>query len=121
MILENARICYEEIRSKSYKKKGKVIILVGFDIDSLTSLRILVALLKSDGIQYEIIPIYNSISWKKKIEYFNPDLYNSNTNKQNNQPTCAFVLLKCVGTLDMSKYWFCEETMDILTQIIINI
>ena len=59
ILLENARICYEEILKKAKHKKEKVIIFVGFDLDSMCSLRILVNLLKSDAIKYEIIPVMN--------------------------------------------------------------
>ena len=49
--LENARRWYDQQKRKVEKgKKGKVVIFVSHSIDSLTSLRILVGLFKSDNI-----------------------------------------------------------------------
>ena len=68
--LDRARQWYEILlrRIKNKKKKAKVIILVSPSIDSLTSVRIIVGLFKSDIIPYEIIPILNTENLTNQLE-----------------------------------------------------
>ena len=102
--LEHARHCYEEIVKLTKKHNGKVVIFVGFDIDSLCSLRILVALLRADNIKYEIIPVMNYDQLDLKLEEFKVS-YGSIGN-DSHKGTKAFVMINCGGTRDLSKYWF---------------
>jgi cell division control protein 45 len=92
--LENARALYEQIVKRTKSFNGKVIIFVGYDIDSLCALRILVALLRADWVKYEIVPVMNYDQLDSKIEDY------KNTDAR------SFVMINCGGTRDMSKYWF---------------
>ena len=69
------------------------------NIDSLTSLRILVGLFKSDVIPYEIIPVQNYEEVDKEI---------MNCQKIQEE-ILGFVFINCVGEMDLTKYWFSQE------------
>lgn len=116
ILIEDARHCYEEIVKRTKKYNGKVVIFVGFDIDSLCSLRILVALLRSDNLKYEIIPVMNYGQLDAKLDEFKKsfDSIGSDSNKE----TKAFVMINCGGTRDISKSWFCESGYDIMCLLI---
>ena len=75
-------------------------------IDSLTSLRILVGLFKSDVIPYEIIPVQN-------YDEVNKEIMNCQKIEEEIQ---GFVFINCVGENDLTKCWFCQEKQ-ILTLI----
>ena len=68
-------------------------------IDSITSLRILVGLFKSDVITYEIIPVQN-------YEEDDKEIINCQKIQEEIQ---GFVFINCVGEMDLTKYWFCQE------------
>ena len=68
-------------------------------IDSITSLRILVGLFKSDVITYEIIPVQN-------YEEVDKEIINCQKIQEEIQ---GFVFINCVGEMDLTKYWFCQE------------
>ena len=68
-------------------------------IDSITSLRILVGLFKSDVITYEIIPVQN-------YEEVDKEIINCQKMQEEIQ---GFVFINCVGEMDLTKYWFCQE------------
>ena len=91
-----------EIMNKRIKKHSnkKIIILVSNNIDSLTSLRILVGLFKSDVISYEIIPVQNYDEVDREI---------INCEKMKDEID-GFVFINCTGEIDLTKYWFCQET-----------
>ena len=76
------------------------------NIDSLTSLRILVGLFKSDVIPYEIIPVQN-------YEEVDEEIMNC---KKIEEEIQGFVFINCIGEMDLTKYWFCQEKQ-ILTLI----
>ena len=76
------------------------------NIDSLTSLRILVGLFKSDVIPYEIIPVQN-------YEEVDEEIMNCRKIEEEIQ---GFVFINCTGEMDLTKYWFCQEKQ-ILTLI----
>ena len=69
------------------------------NIDSLTSLRILVGLFKSDVIPYEIIAVQNYEEVDKEI---------MNCQKIQEE-ILGFVFINCVGEMDLTKYWFSQE------------
>jgi len=114
--LEHARHCYEEIVKLTKKHNGKVVIFVGFDIDSLCSLRILVTLLRADNIKYEIIPVMNYDQLDSKLEEFKVS-YGSIGN-DSHKAIKAFVMINCGGTRDLSKHWFCDTECDIMCLLI---
>ena len=107
ILLEKAYTWYEIINNKIKKNPNKkIIIITSMGIDSLTSLRILVGLFKSDVIPYEIIPVQNYEEVEKEI---------LNCQKIEEE-ILGFVFINCVGEFDFSKYWFCQEKQ-ILTLI----
>jgi len=107
ILLEKAYTWYETVNNKIKKNPtGKIIIITSTTIDSLTSLRILVGLFKSDVINYEIIPVQNYDEVTKEI---------MNCQKIQDEIQ-GFVFINCVGEIDLSKYWFCQER-NILTLI----
>jgi hypothetical protein len=68
ILLEKAYTWYEIINNKIKRNPNKkIIIITSMSIDSLTSLRILVGLFKSDVIPYEIIPVQNYDEVNKEI------------------------------------------------------
>ena len=101
ILLQKAHVWYE-IMNKRIKKHSnkKIIILVSNNIDSLTSLRILVGLFKSDVISYEIIPVQNYDEVDREI---------INCEKMKDEID-GFVFINCTGEIDLTKYWFCQET-----------
>ena len=76
------------------------------NIDSITSLRILVGLLKSDVISYEIIPVQNYDEVEREI---------LNCKKIEDEIQ-GFVFINCIGEIDLTKFWFCQEK-NILTLV----
>jgi hypothetical protein len=100
ILLEKAYVWYELINKRIRNDpNGKIIILVSHNIDSLTSLRILVGLFKSDVIPYEIIPVQNYDEVDKEI---------INCQKMKDEIK-GFVFINCVGEIDLTKYWFYQE------------
>ena len=99
-LLEKAHIWYEIINNRIKKHPNtKIIIIVSMSIDSATALRILVGLFQSDVIPYEIIPVPNYDEVDKEI-----------LNCQKNQDEITgFVFINCIGEMDLTKYWFCQE------------
>jgi len=110
--IEDARICYEELLKKVRKKKGgRLLIFVGFDIDSICSLRLLLVLLRVDSIKFEIIPVFNYENLEKKIEDY------KKLSEDKNE-IGSIIMLNCGGTLDLTNHWFTDNTYDILCLII---
>ena len=99
-LLEKAHIWYEIINNRIKKHPNtKIIIIASMCIDSATALRILVGLFQSDVIPYEIIPVPNYDEVDKEI-----------LNCQKNQDEITgFVFINCIGEMDLTKYWFCQE------------
>lgn len=98
--LENARRWYDQQKRKVEKgKKGKVVIFVSHSIDSLTSLRILVGLFKSDNIPYEIIPVENFEELREHLIHL----------KEKEASIKGLVMINCVGDNELTKFWFCQE------------
>jgi len=107
ILLEKAYTWYEAINKKIRKNPtGKIIIITSLTVDSITSLRILVGLFKSDVINYEIIPVQNYDEVTKEI---------MNCQKIQDEIQ-GFVFINCVGEIDFTKYWFCQEK-NILTLV----
>ena len=107
ILLEKAYTWYETINNKIKKNTNKkVIIIASMNIDSLTSLRILVGLFKSDVIPYEIIPVQN-------YEEVDEEIMNCRKIEDEIQ---GFIFINCTGEMDLTKYWFCQEKQ-ILTLI----
>ena len=107
LLLEKAYLWYETIKNKIKKSKnGKIIIMVSISVDSLTSLRILVGLFQSDVIEYEIIPVQNFDEGDKEI-------INCEKDKDDIK---GFVFINCVGGIDLTKYWFCQD-INIITLV----
>ena len=100
ILLEKAYTWYEAINKRIKKNSsGKIIIIASMSIDSITSLRILVGLFKSDVITYEIIPVQN-------YEEVDKEIINCQKIQEEIQ---GFVFINCVGEMDLTKYWFCQE------------
>ena len=100
ILLEKAYTWYETINNKIKKHSNKkIIIIASMNIDSLTSLRILVGLFKSDVIPYEIIAVQNYEEVDKEI---------MNCQKIQEE-ILGFVFINCVGEMDLTKYWFSQE------------
>ena len=100
ILLEKAHTWYELINNRIKKNSsGKIIIITGMSVDSITSLRILVGLFKSDVIQYEIIPVQNYDEVDKEI---------INCEKMKEEIK-GFVFINCIGEMDLTKYWFCQD------------
>ena len=106
--MQQAYMWYESINNliKKYPN-GKIMILLSNNIDSLTSLRILVGLFKSDVIPYEIIPVQNYDQVDKEI---------INCEKMKDEIK-GFVFINCTGEIDLTKYWFCEKDKEILSLV----
>lgn len=110
--IEDARICYEEILKKVKRiKGGRILIFVGFDIDSICSLRLLIMLIRVDSIKFEIIPVFNYENLEKKIEDYRKSY-------DKNKDIGSIVMLNCGGTLDLTNHWFTDPINNILTLII---
>ena len=100
ILLEKAHIWYETINNRIKKhSNGKIIIIVSNSIDSLTSLRIIVGLFKSDVIPYEIIAVQNFDEVDKEI---------LNCQKMKDEIK-GFIFINCIGEIDLTKYWFCQD------------
>ena len=100
ILLEKAHTWYETINNRIKKhSNGKIMIITSINIDSLTSLRILVGLFKSDVIPYEIIVVQNYDEVDKEI---------INCEKMKDEIK-GFVFLNCIGEIDLTKYWFCQD------------
>ena len=94
---EKARLWYDHILRRIKKlKKGKIIIFLSFSLDSLTSIRILVNLFKSDIIPYEIIPIENFSELTENIEKL----------KKSNIEIVGIIFINCIGENDLTQFWF---------------
>ena len=107
ILLEKAHTWYETINNRIKKhSNGKIMIITSINIDSLTSLRILVGLFKSDVIPYEIIVVQNYDEVDKEI---------INCEKMKDEIK-GFVFLNCIGEIDLTKYWFCQDN-NILTLV----
>ncbi len=107
ILLEKAYTWYEALNKKIRKNPtGKIIIITSMNIDSITSLRILVGLLKSDVISYEIIPVQNYDEVEREI---------LNCKKIEDEIQ-GFVFINCIGEIDLTKFWFCQEK-NILTLV----
>ena len=107
ILLEKAYTWYEALNKKIRKNpSGKIIIITSMNIDSITSLRILVGLFKSDVISYEIIPVQN-------YDEVDQEILNC---KKIQDEIQGFVFINCVGEMDFTKFWFCQEK-NILTLI----
>ena len=107
ILLEKAYTWYETVNNKIKKNPtGKIIIITSMNIDSITSLRILVGLLKSDVISYEIIPVQNYDEVEREI---------LNCKKIEDEIQ-GFVFINCIGEIDLTKFWFCQEK-NILTLV----
>src|SRR5690348_255186 len=114
--LDNARSTYEEIIRRVKQANGKVVIFLGFDIDSLCSLRILVSLLRADNVRYEIVPVMNYIILENKLEEFKKTFHNNPLDNKvsNSRDIKAFIMINCGGSRDMSKMWFCDTACEIM-------
>ena len=100
ILLEKAHTWYELINNRIKKNaNGKIIIITSMSVDSITSLRILVGLFKSDVIQYEIIPVQN-------YDEVDKELINCEKMKEEIK---GFVFINCIGEMDLTKYWFCQD------------
>ena len=100
ILLEKAHLWYQTINNRIKKhSNGKIIIIVSNSIDSLTSLRIIVGLFKSDVIPYEIIAVQNFDEVDKEI---------INCQKMKDEIK-GFVFINCIGEIDLTKYWFCQD------------
>jgi cell division control protein 45 len=111
--LEKAANFYSDFVNRLKRSNGKVIIFVGFDIDSLCSLRILVNLLRTDNIPYDIIPVMSHTHIDTKLDELKK-IYEESLQKE----IKAFVMINCGGTRDMTKKWFCEESYGITCLLI---
>ncbi len=110
--IEDARACYDEIIKRIRRiKSGRLIIFVGFDIDSICSLRLLIMLIRVDSIKFEIIPVFNYENLEKKIEDYRKSY-------EKNKDIGSIIMLNCGGTLDLTNHWFADPTNNILTLII---
>ena len=98
MKFEEARKIYDIIVKRIKKSNGKILIFVGFDIDALCALRILVCLLRIDHIKYEIIPIESYCQFDTKLDELKK-CYEKNFNERDIK---AIFLINCDGTRDMS-------------------
>lgn len=103
--LEDARLIYDQIVKISKRKNGKAIIFLGFDLDSLCSLRIILNLFRSDSVRYEIFPVMNYEHMANKLKEFEKD-YKGNLI----QP--YFIFLNCAGSEDFSNHWFLKENLE---------
>ena len=100
ILLEKAHTWYELINNRIKKSSnGKIIIITSMNVDSITSLRILVGLFKSDVIQYEIIPVQN-------YDEVDQEIVNCEKIKEEIK---GFVFINCIGEMDLTKYWFCQD------------
>ena len=98
--LRNVQAWYAKINKINKKHPNKkVIIFVSISVDSLTSLRIIVGLFKSDVIPYEIIPIQNYSQMIKEIKDC----------EKSKEDICGFVFINCIGETDLTDCWFCKE------------
>lgn len=110
--IEDARACYDEMIKRIRRiKGGRLLIFVGFDIDSICSLRLLIMLIRADSIKFEIIPVFNYENLEKKIEDYKKSY-------EKNKDIGSIVMLNCGGTLDLTNEWFADPTYNILTLII---
>ncbi len=94
--IENANICYQKIIRKGLKYGSKVIIFVSNDADALCAARILTALLKSDNVQYVVIPVLSFTQLEKEF-----DALKSKENVR------SLIFLNCGAQLDLTEKWFC--------------
>ncbi len=66
--LESLHICYQKIVKRGVRGGTTVVIFVANDADALCAARILTLLLKSDNIQYVLIPVLSFSQLEKEFE-----------------------------------------------------
>lgn len=96
--VESAYICYEKIIKKSHKTGSSIVIFVANDIDALCAAKILTALLKSDNIQYILIPVLSFTQLENEFE--------SLKKKENIK---SLIFLNCAAQLDLTTKWFASS------------
>jgi len=95
LTIENAIIFYQKILKKSIKTGAKVIIFVATETDALCASKILTALLKSDNIQYILVPVLSFSQLEKEFDALKT--------KENVK---SLVFLNCGAQLDLTEKWF---------------
>ncbi len=98
LLVENARLGYEEIIKNCMKEDDMILVFTGFDIDSICTIRILKTLLKQQNIKYVVIPVINFDQLNQKIK--------ENENVKN---ISTIIMINCGGSNDLTKYWFCNS------------
>ena len=116
--LENAGECYTHIVKKVKYNNGKIIIFVGFDIDSLCTLRILITLLRGDNVRYEIIPLMNNDQLEFKISDLEKSYYSTVEVGSGSKDIKAIIMINCGGNMDISHKWFADSLLGIICLII---
>jgi cell division control protein 45 len=110
--IEDARVCYDEIIKKSRRKKNsRVILFVGFDVDSLCALRLLITLFRMDNIKFEVIPVLSFDQLNEKInDYKKP--------YEEKRDISSIIMINCGGTIDLTEHWFASQFNDLLIFVI---
>lgn len=93
--IESAYICYEKITRKAIKTGGKIIIFVANDADAVCAARILTGLLKSDNVQFILVPVLSFSQLDSEFEALKA--------KENVR---SLVFINCAAQVDLSSKWF---------------
>lgn len=111
--INQASLAFEHLLKKA-RTKGKFVIFVSINLDSICTLRILTHLLNSNNAKYDIIPVISNEALESKLEKMKP--HNSNT-------SCGIgvmVFVNCGGSIDMTKQWTQEEEIFIFLMDVIR-
>jgi cell division control protein 45 len=110
--IEDARVCYDEIIKKSRRKKNsRVILYVGFDVDSLCALRLLITLFRMDNIKFEVIPVLSFDQLNEKINDYKKSY-------EEKRDISSIIMINCGGTIDLTEHWFASQFTDLLIFVI---
>ena len=77
------------------KKNLGVVIYTGYDLDGICATKIIASILKTDGIQYKIVPVMGYDDLRRRFE----DL-------QDAPKIGSIILINCGAREDLTRQWF---------------
>ena len=99
--LHNLRHIYQHILKSGIELDGKgcsIFIFVSNDPDSISSLKLLVTLLKSDEVQFTAIPVFSNMHLIKEFQELKSSKF-----------VRSLIFINCGGNLNLTTYWFYNE------------
>ena len=100
--IDNIKQVYKHILEQALECDGlgcTIQIFVSNDVDSIASLRIITSLLKSDEVQFVVIPVFSKMHIISELRKLSDSKY-----------LRSLMFINCGGDLDMSAQWFYEKS-----------